>query len=174
MSADWRMRWIAAWIFVAGVIFVAGCGGKDANEKLGEKMMERTLENTTGEKTDVDIDGEDVSIKTGDGRVDMKTTSQWPSDMFADVPRCAFGRIERVTSATEEGMRKFNVWLRDVPDDATEEYDAELKARGFESQMSTMGPNANMLSAQKGKIAVQFMHGKQDKTGVLVAFEVNE
>lgn len=169
----WTRMFLVA-ILLAGSLAAPGCSKKEADEKLAEKAMEGMLERATGEKTEIDIDGQDVSIKTGDGTVDMKAATEWPRDMFEVVPRFTYGKVERVTSATEEGMKKFNVWLHDVPDDASEKYHADLKAAGWEAQMAIMGPNASMLTAQKGKIAVQLMHGKEDKTAVVVAFEVNE
>ena len=37
-----------------------------------------------------------------------------------------------------------------------------------------MGEQGGMINAQKGKVAIQFIHGKEDKTGVFVAFDVQE
>jgi hypothetical protein len=71
-------------------------------------------------------------------------------------------------------MQKFNIWYKNVPDDASDKYLEQLQAAGFESQLTSMGPQGGMLSAQKGKVAVQFMHGKQDKTGVLIAYDFTE
>jgi hypothetical protein len=161
-------------VLVAAALAPAGCGTKDVGEKVQEKMTERMLEKATGDKSDVDINGGDVSIKTDDASVQMKATTEWPADMFGDVPRFNYGKVERVTTAVEGGMRKFNVYLRDVSDDASEKYEAALQSAGWESQMAAMGPDGGMISAQKGKLGVQFIHGKKDKTGVFVAFETGE
>ena len=109
-------------VLIVAVSMPASC----SKEKVSEKMTERVLEKATGEKSDVDIDGENVSIKTGDASVQMNKTDKWPSDMFDGVPRFTYGKVERVTTASEGGMKKFNVYLRDVPDDASEKYSAEL------------------------------------------------
>ncbi len=159
---------------VVAIAAFAGCGKKQADEKLAERMTEEMLEKATGQKADVDMQGDDITIKTETGEVKMVSTSEWPSDMFDDVPRFDHGKIERVTSGTEGGMHKFNIWFKDVPDDASDKYLAQLKAAGFESQLASMGPQGGMLSAQKGNVAVQFMHGKEDKTGVLIAFDIME
>lgn len=151
-----------------------GCGKKQTDEKLAERMTEEMLEQATGQKTDVDLKDGDVTIRTETGEVKMVATSQWPADMFDVVPRFDHGTIQRVTSGTEAGMRKFNIWYKDVPDDASDRYQEALKGAGFESQLVSMGPQGGMLSAQKGTVAVQFMHGKEDKTGVLIAFEFAE
>jgi hypothetical protein len=171
MSQGRLSRWLLGLVLVAAILAPAGCSTKDAGQKLSEKMTERMLEKATGEKSKVDINGGDVSIKTGDASVQMVATKEWPADMFGDVPRFNYGKVERVTTANEGGMKKFNVYLRDVPDDASDKYMAELKAGGWESQMTMMGADGGMMSAQKGKLGVQFIHGKKDKTGVFVAFE---
>jgi hypothetical protein len=161
-------------MLVAATLAPAGCSKKDSGEKLGESMTERMLEKATGKKADVHIDGENVSIKTGDANMQMMATNKWPSDMFDVVPRFTYGKVERVTSGVEGGMKKFSVYLRDVPDDASDKYAEELKAAGWEAQMTVMGSKGGMMSAQKGKIGVQFMHGKDDKSGVFVAYEVGD
>jgi hypothetical protein len=173
--SQWRLiRVLLCLVFVGAVLAPVGCSTKDVKEKIQEQMAARTLEKATGEKSDVDINGGDVSIKTGDTSVEMKATGTWPADMFSDVPRFSYGRVERVTTAVEGGMKKFNVYLRDVSDDASDKYDEELKAAGWESQMAVMGPDGGMISAQKGKLGLQFMHNKKDNSGVVVAYEAGE
>jgi len=153
------------------VAVFAGCGKKQADEQLAERMTEEMLEHASGQKTDVDMKDGDITIKTETGEVTLTETSQWPADMFDVVPRFEHGTIERVHGGTESGLRRFNVWYKDVPDDASNKYMEQLKAAGFEPQMSAMGPEGGMLGAQKGNIAVQLMHSKDDKTGVLIAYE---
>ena len=159
---------------VIAIASFAGCGKKQADEKLAERMTEEMLEQATGQKADVDMKDGDVTIKTETGEVKMVATSEWPSDMFDVVPRFEHGTIERVHSGLEDGMQKFNIWFKDVPDDASDKYQEQLKDVGFETQLMSMGPQGGMLSGQKGNVAIQFMHGKQDRTGVLIAFDVKE
>ena len=167
-------RTLVCLALVIAIAAIAGCGKKQSDEKLAERMTEEMLEQASGQKTDVDMKDGDITIKTETGEVKMVATSQWPADMFDVVPRFEYGTIERVTSGLEEGMQKFNIWYKDVPDDASDKYLEQLKAAGFESQLMAMGPQGGMLSGQKGNVAIQFMHGKQDKTGVLIAFDVKE
>jgi hypothetical protein len=174
MHQPWHPEALFGVALVASFLMVSGCSKKDANEKLGETMSERMLERATGGVADVDIDGQNVSIKTKDANVQMTSTDKWPSDMFPSIPQFSYGKVERVTTGVEEGMKKFNIWLRDVPDDASDQYDAELKAAGWESQITIMSEQGDMLNAQKGTLAVQFMHAKHNKTGVFIAYEVSE
>lgn len=156
---------------VIAIACIAGCGKKQADEKLAERMTEEMLEQATGQKADVDMKDGDITVKTETGEVKMVATSQWPEDMFDVVPRFEHGTIERVHSGTDAGMRKFNIWYQGVPDDASDKYLAQLKSAGFESQLVSMGAQSGMTSSQKGNVAVQFMHNMEDDTGVLIAYE---
>lgn len=158
------------------VLVAAGCGKKESGEKLAEGMMEKTLESATGGDVDVDLGGggDNVTIKTKDGTTTMSETSEWPSDMFSDVPRFTYGVVEHVTKGVEGGMQKFNVHLRDVEDGALEKYDADIRAAGWESQSMTQSDEGGMISAQKGGVALQFMYNKKDHRGIVIAFLVPE
>jgi hypothetical protein len=161
-------------VLVASVAVFAGCGKKQASEKTAENMMERTLERATGEKTDVSVNGGNVTITTPGGSVEMKETSEWPPDMFSDVPRFTYGTVERVSSGQEGGMTKFNVYLRDVSDDAVDKYGADMKAAGWEAQSTMQSDEGGMVSAQKGNVALQVIYNKKDKTAVVIAFTASE
>ena len=170
MSKQGLVHVLLGIVVIVAIAMPTGCSKEKASEKMTEKMIEKA----TGEKTDVDLDGGDVRVKTGETDVHMTKTDEWPSDMFESVPRFTYGKVERVTSATEGGMKKFNVYLREVPDDASDRYAAELKQAGWDVQVMAMGPKGGMMSAQKGQIGVQFAHNKGEKTGVFIAFQVEE
>jgi hypothetical protein len=174
MFYRWRQSGLLVVALLLSALVAAGCGKKKSDEKLAEGMMERTLKSATGEKADVDLNGENVTITTSDGRVEMAKTSEWPSDMFSDVPRFTYGVVERVSKEQAGGMQKFNVYLRDVEDGAFEKYHADIKAAGWESQSMMQGDSGGMISAQKGNLALQFVCGKDDHTGVVLAYSMPE
>ena len=174
MFCERRFFWLLAIVLVVSVAALVGCGKKESGEKVAENMMEKTLERATGEKTDVDVEGENVTITTPSGSVEMKETGEWPSDMFSDVPRFTYGTVERVSKGTEGGMKKFNIYLRDVSDDAIDKYGADMKAAGWEAQSTMQSDEGGMVSAQKGNIALQVIYNKTDKTAVVIAFSTSE
>lgn len=174
MSPCWQRSWLLAATVLLSVLVATGCGKKKSDEKLAEGMMERTLEKATGEKADVDLNGENVKVTTAQGRAEMAKTSEWPADMFSEVPRFTYGVVERVSKEQADGMQKFNVYLRDVEDGAFEKYDADIKAAGWESQAMMQGDSGGMISAQKGNLALQFVYGKDDHTGVVLAYSMPE
>lgn len=174
MFHRWQQSGLLVVALLLSILVAAGCGKKKADEKLAEGMMERTLKSATGEKADVDVNGENVTITTPQGRVEMTTTSEWPSDMFSDVPRFTYGVVEHVSKGQDGGMQKFNVHLRDVEEGAFEKYHADIKAAGWESQAMMQGDSGGMISAQRGKLALQFIYNKDDHTGVVVAYSMPE
>ncbi len=156
------------------VVVVAGCGKKTSDEKLAEGMMEGTLERATGEKTDVDLNGDNVTITTADGTTELSNTNEWPADMFPEVPRFTYGVVENVSKGDEGGMKKFNVFLKEVEDGAFEKYDADIRAAGWGSQSTTQTDEGGMISAQKGNMALQLMYDSRDRTAIVIAYTVPE
>ena len=84
-------------VLIPSVSFITSC--KSSSEKQKEKMAEEALEKASGDKTDVDIEGDKVKIEGENykGEINVKG-STWPADMPADVPRFDFGSIEHTTT----------------------------------------------------------------------------
>jgi len=156
------------------VLAAAGCGKKASGEKAAETAMEGMFERATGEKTDIDVNGDNVTITTADGSVEMSDTSEWPSDMFPEVPRFTYGVVEHVSKGDEGGMVKFNVHLKDVEDGAFEKYDADIRAAGWEAQSTMQTDDGGTISAQKGNMALQLMYNRRDKTALVIAYTFQE
>ena len=155
---------------VAGlcIILTTGCGRK-ADEKDAEKMMGKVMTEATGKETRVDLRGGDVHVENKEMKVDMVSTSTWPADMFADVPRFTGGAIERVVTSREGGKKNFNIHFGGVKDDAVKRYAEDLKAKGWEATIMEMG-KGRMLSAQKGDLGVTFTYSAEKMDGMLAVF----
>lgn len=151
-----RLVWVLVVAFVGSVVVLSGCGKKEASEEFAEGMMERSMENASGEKTDVDIDEGNISIRTGDTKMESVAATEWPSDLPGDVPPFTYGTVERVTRAedTAKNTTAYSIYLRDVSDDAFAKYEAELKAAGWECMSVDMGGKGGVISGQKGDIGV--------------------
>lgn len=159
--------------FLAGILLMTACGGgKSAEEKLGEKAMEGMLEQATGQKVDIDRNagGDRVHIKTEQGEVEMAETSEWPSDMFPEVPRFAGGRVAHVTKGDESGFARFNVFFKQVEEGALASYSDALQAAGWETQTVNMGPKGGLISGQKGDLGLNFTVGGDQGEAVLAVF----
>lgn len=161
----------------AGIVFSlvlvaawTACGEKAA-EKAAEKTMEAALKQATGEDVDIDVQkGGDVHIRGRETNVDMVETSEWPADMFPGVPEFTFGKIHRVHSADEGGMRKFNVFLKDVSSDAVQRYAEQLEAAGWQTQVMQMGAQGAMVSGQKDDLGIHLAYGGDDREAMLAVF----
>ncbi len=166
-------------IFSAGIFLAAIIGlmtgvfaCRQAGEKQAEKSMENILEQGSGEKTNVDIEGQDVTIESESGKVQIHGGAHtWPTNMPADIPEIKTGKIvAATTSETEEGQN-WNVHYSNVGIEALDSYGAALKSKGFKIQtMKT--PKGGMVNGEKGNLGVIFTVG-EDRS-VLVVMERKE
>ena len=154
---------------IALCAIVAGGCGKKAEEVTAEKMMEETMSAATGKDTKVDLNNGNVHVENKDMKVDIASSSTWPADMFAVVPKFTGGAINHVVSSNEGGMKKFNIYYGSIKEGAIKEYTQSLKAKGWDSNLMDMG-NAAMLSATKGNMGVTFTYSAGKKDGMLAAF----
>jgi len=169
-----RLSWFLVLVLAVSVAALGGCGKKGASEKLAEGMMEKTLESATGGDVDLDLGGggKDVTVTTEEGTTVMSETSEWPTDMFTDVPKFTYGKVERVhrsrdTQNAELGM---TIWIVELEDGAAEKYTEDLKGAGWQSQMTVASGEGGMLSAQKGDEGLTFSYNTGDKTAGLNVF----
>lgn len=156
---------------IALCAIVAGGCGKKAEEVTAEKMMEKAMSAATGKDTKVDLNNGNVHVENKDMKVDIASSSTWPADMFADVPKFTDGTIERVVSSNEGGMKKFNIYYGSIKEGAIKEYTQSLKAKGWDSNLTDMG-NAAMLSGSKGNLGITFTYNAEKKDGVLAAYSM--
>ncbi|MFH1680368.1 MAG: hypothetical protein ABIH26_06960 [Candidatus Eisenbacteria bacterium] len=167
-----RRFWIAiaSAVLLPAILLWAGCGGKEPGEKAAEEMVERMIEKSGGEDADVDVDEGKITMKSKDYEMESAEATEWPDDLPGDVPRFSYGKVERIArmEAKAEGARSFNIWLRDVDADAASKYMADLEKAGWETMQVDMGDKGGMVSGQKGEIAVNFMHSKEESRGHVV------
>jgi hypothetical protein len=160
-------RSILSIVVALAVLAVSGCG---SDKSAKEAALEKVIKDTSGEKVDVKVDGESVRLRGEGMKTDMIATSEWPADMFPEVPKFAFGKIERVVKGEEGGMIKFNVYLRDLEDGAVERYAELMKQGGWSANQMGAGPQGGMLLGEKGNLAINVAYDLEKKTGVFVAY----
>jgi hypothetical protein len=169
-----RLHWFLAVVLVVSVAALVGCGKKGASEKLAEGMMEKGLERATGGDVDLDLGGggDDVTIKTEEGTTVMSETTEWPSDMFTELPKFTYGAVERVTRSrnNQNAEHSMTVWITGVEEGAIEKYAKDLEGAGWESQMSIASGQGGMISAQKGNLGLTVAYNYEEKTAALNVF----
>lgn len=139
-------------MFLLGLFTLVSC--KQASEKQGEKMMENTLEQATGEKTDVDLDKNKVTIESDNMKTVIETDAKtWPETVPSEVPKFTWGNIIHTTTSEMDETKAWGVHFEGVPMDALDKFDTELKKAGFKTTKFTMGKGGN-VTAEKGKLLV--------------------
>jgi hypothetical protein len=151
------------------VCVTSGCG-KKTEEKSAEKTMERMLTEATGKETSVDLRNGNVRVENKDMKVDIASSSTWPADIHADVPKFTGGAIVRVVTSNESGAKKFNIHYTGVREEAVKQYVQDLKARGWEANLMEIGNKAALLSAQKGNLGLTFTYNAEKSDGMISVF----
>lgn len=141
-------------------LFTLSC--RRASEKTGEKLMEKALENATGQKTDVDLSSGKAVIETGKGKMEVDSEAKsWPDDIPDDIPEFTFGKVKGVTTSTMNDTKTWNVVYEEVQDGFIDKYDALLKEKGFETVIMKMGDKGGSIQAENEKYNVFLMGGEE-------------
>lgn len=129
---------------------------KQAGEKSQEKALEKALEQGGGEKADVDIDDQKITIESEEGKMQINADDdQWPANAPAEVPELKTGQIAGTTTSESEQGRNWSIRYTGVPAEELDRYGAVLKSKGF--KITTMkGPKGGMVSGEKGNLGVIF------------------
>ena len=146
--------WIGAVIILALVSgnFFTSC--KCSREKTQETMMEKALENASGEKTDVDINKDKVTIQGEKYKTEINNAGgKWSDEIPDDVPEFKYGTIKNSTVSEAEGTKTYGYFFTGVDKDVLDTYDAALKKNGFKTVKMTMDEGGT-ITAEKGKIIV--------------------
>jgi hypothetical protein len=153
-------------------LFIFSC--QRASQKTGEKMMEKALENATGGKANVNINGEKTVIETSAGKmeIDGKATS-WPGEIPGDIPEFKFGKVTAVTTSDMDGNKSWNIVYNDVEAGFLDKYDALLKEKGFETVTMKMGDKGGSITAENPKYNV-FLMGGEGKMSLAVTVKKEE
>jgi hypothetical protein len=158
---------LALWSFVVLVIFglvsLTACKGKSASER----MAERAIEKATGGKAKVDIAGGKIKISDKGEKAELSFAQEWPNDLPGDVPKFTMGKVKAVTKAEEGGKPSWHIILQDVEDGAVEKYTEELKAKGWEIEMSNTAGEGGLIQAKKNNQMLIFGYNKNNKNGTV-------
>jgi len=132
-----------------------------AAEKTGEEAIEKSIEQSTAEKADVDLQEGSGTITTESGTVkyDSKITS-WPTEIPDDVPEFTAGNIEGGTLTDTKEGKSWTLMLSDFSDKDLEAYNKSLKSKGFETHIMMIDNKGGTITAEKGNLTVAFMGGE--------------
>lgn len=152
-----RRIWIVALAF-AIPLFLLQC--KRASEKSAEKTAESIIETATGQKADVDQDGEKLTVKTEEGEVRYDASEKtWPADMPAEVPKINGLKITATAKSESLESESWTVYLEGANAGILDAYDAELKKAGFKTAIFKLDDSGS-VSGEKGKLTVSCISGE--------------
>lgn len=117
-------------------ILVTGC-----KKKIEEKIVEKILEDTTGNK--VDIDKETATIKTDQGTTQIGDNIKWPEGKMGDIPKLK-ANISTVIEDKEHLMTM--IYFNKLKKEDAEQYVETIKELGFDSVFETTTGDGFMYS----------------------------
>jgi len=157
------------------VVAAVSCKGKTARESMAEKMLERAIEKSSGEKADVDLRAGKVKIKSGEGEGEISFGGQsWPNDLPEGVPSFPWGKVKGVTRSSIQEKKTWNVILEEVEDGALEKLTEALKQNGWEILSSTTASGGGSVQATKGDLMVLAIINTESKAGSIGISTGNE
>lgn len=118
---------------IVGVFALPGC------KRAGEAIAEKAIEQASGDKVDIDQDGETVSIKTDQGEMTVATAQDGGSVALpADFPTDVFLPEQRTVSSAMDmgGMKAVNIATRTTMAQVSADVEKTMQAQGWKREMS--------------------------------------
>jgi len=163
------MNRIAIVLCLAAGVAVAGCG-KKAEEKLTEKMIEKSLSrdgvtadvdlsgdtmsftttDADGKKSNVKMSGDEMTIQGPDGQTTFRAAGagKMPEDFPADV--YVYPGASVVSSLSYPGGYNLVLESSAASKDVVAKYSAEMKGKGWAESSSMNTPEMSMTAFAKG------------------------
>ncbi len=146
------------WILIAvvvGILLVLGYGVNAmmsmASRKVGETMMERAIERSTGGDADVDFsDDGKMEVKTKDGT--FTTGQEMPKDWPSDGPVYPGSEVQysaSVNPTNGKPGKALVLMTKDAPDVVNAYYKAELEKQGWTISNTAQVAGGMMMAGTK-------------------------
>jgi len=150
----------------AGIIMAAiAISGtvSSCQKKIGEVLVEKAIEQSTGNKVDIKSGGENITIESEGQKIEIQSNGGvWPADMPPEVPKFTYGSIKAVTRSEMTDGKSWTVVCENVPGSIVKDYESRLKSSGFQT-VSTIVTSSEgeggSVSGTKEKLNVTLMTG---------------
>jgi hypothetical protein len=150
---------------VVAVLGAAGCCRKapNADEEAAEKIVERAIRMSSGNKAEVDISGETVRIQSEEGDVVMSSggNAKLPDTFPKDVPVYKGAEIVH-TMAQGTGAHSVTMRTGDDMEKVAAYYDSELASKGWKKAQEINMAGRVMRGYEKGGRVVSVMGATAD------------
>ena len=167
-----------SYFIISGVLIfgLSACNAKETKEKAKEKVAESILENLTGNKVDIETEGEDgkMTIKGENG--EEVTFGSNEKELPADFPSEVYvvaGEIEAVGLMTSNDGKIVTFGINSTDDftDVKEGILKEMKSKGWENTMTMGGGEESVQMYSKDEMSVTVTVSKKENK-VQVAYMV--
>lgn len=154
------------------VLGLSGCGS--ISEKIGEKVGEEIAGSVVG--GDVEVDGDDVTIKTEEGDVSITgDTGEIPENFPEDVPIYDDSTVDSATSMASGDTTTFyvNLTMEDDVSTVYEWYKAEVADKGWtitsDVLMSGDGESGQLVIEKEDMEAIiSMVEGEPNSIGIIL------
>lgn len=144
-----------------------------ACKKAAEKATEAAIERATGNKVDLDRDGNAMTIKTDEGELKVATSQDGQSvPLPADFPKDVFLPDHNAVNSAMDmaGMKMVNMTADASSGDISAQIQKTMEADGWKREMAMQGAEGSatlVYSKDKRQTVYQMMKG--DKGGTQIA-----
>lgn len=147
------MRRITLIIFILSLTLIMAACGKSIEEKIGEKITEKIIEDGSGGK--VDIDGDTTTIKTDDGTTQYGSELEWPKDKMGNIPEIK----ANIIGISEDNTNKsIGITFDSFNEEDANEYVNKLKELGYSNGAETLSSEGITFSGSKDNTGVVLMY----------------
>ncbi|NTW55475.1 MAG: hypothetical protein HGB20_00320 [Chlorobiaceae bacterium] len=144
---------------------IVACGAlSSCQKKAGDVLLEKAIEQSTGNKVDINSGGQNITIQSEGQKIQIQGSESgvWPNDIPGDVPKFAYGQIKAVTRSDSPDGKSWSVVFDNVPGNIIKSYEALLKNSGFQTVSTIITSNegeGGTVSGEKEKLKVVLITG---------------
>jgi hypothetical protein len=151
-------------------VTLSACGmiGRKASEKTAENMAEKAIETSSGGQADVDIDGDNVNIKTTEGEMQAGESVELPANFPKDVYVLEGGKIKAAIQSNKENGYTITIETDKTINEIKEIYEGKFVTDGWKITGSMAMEGTISVVAEKDERVVSVIGGKGDENNSIV------
>ena len=158
-------------VALAALLFAPGC------KKAQDAALETAIEGATGNKVDVQKDGNEMTIKTEQGDLRIATAEDGGSvAMPANFPKDVFLPAENTLASAMDmgGMQMLNMTTPQELTAVSADIEKSMQGQGWKREMAMQAGGGNTLMYSKDKRQVVYQMLKADEGGTQLAIRTGE
>jgi len=158
-------------VAVAALLVAPGC------KKAQDAALETAIQGATGNKVDVQKDGNEMTIKTEQGDLRIATAEDGGSvAMPANFPKDVFLPAENTLASAMDmgGMQMLNMTTPQELTAVSADIEKSMQGQGWKREMAMQAGGGNTLMYSKDKRQVVYQMLKADEGGTQLAIRTGE